>query len=94
MRMPSRFAVHDVRSVQEQRHRLSRQWDFRFVSAVLLLYGCLGAAFLAVEWLHAAPDDEPPSVQELRDWRGRSGLHPVIRPHAAEPAAATPGERR
>ncbi len=95
MNMPSRFAIHDMRSLAEERRRRSRSWDMRFVAAVLLLYGCLGAAFFAVEWLHAAPDGAPVTAQELRDWRsGRTGLHPVLRPRAPEPYASAPSEGR
>lgn len=94
MSQPRRFAIHDVRSLEAARRRHSRDWDFRFIMAVLLLYGCVGVAYFAVDWLHAAPDDEPPSVQELRDWRARSGVHPIIRTHAHEPASPTPVEGR
>lgn len=89
MNAPRRFAIHDMRSLEAARKRHSRDWDYRFVMAVLLLYGCVGVAFFAVDWMHATPDSEPPSVQELRDWRsGRAGLHPIMRPHASEPAPA------
>lgn len=95
MRMPSRFAIHDMRSVADERRRHSRDWDVRFVAAVLLLYGCIGAAFFAVEWLHAAPDAAPVTAQELRDWRaGRTGLHPIVRPLAPEPFGSAPSEGR
>jgi len=95
MSQPSRFAIHDVRSVERDRKRRSRDWDYRFVMAVLLLYGCVGLAFFAVEWMHAAPDNAPPTEQELRDWRtGRTGLHPVVRPLALEPPGSVPSEGR
>ena len=95
MSMPSRFAIHDVRKVEADRRRRSRDWNVRFVAAVLMLYGCLGVAFFAVEWMHAALDDTPATAQELRDWRpGRTGLHPVVRPHALEPAGTVPAEGR
>ena len=84
-----------MRGLAQDRRRRSRDWDYRFVMAVLLLYGCVGVAFFAVEWMHAAPDDTPASAQELNDWRsGRTGLHPVARPHALEPAGAGPAEGR
>ena len=60
MSRPSRFAIHDMRSIDAARRRRSRHLDFRFVMAVLLLYGCVGVAFFAVEWMHTAPDDKPP----------------------------------
>jgi hypothetical protein len=91
----SRFAIHDMRSVEAARRKRSREWDYRFVMAVLLLYGCVGVAFFAVEWMHAAPDDQPATAQELRDWRsGRAGLHPVVRPLALEPPGSAPSEGR
>lgn len=95
MSVPSRFSIHDMRSLEKDRRRRSRDWDYRFVMAVLLLYGCVGAAFFAVEWMHAAPDDAPATAQELRDWRsGRAGLHPVVRPLALEPPGSGPSEGR
>jgi hypothetical protein len=95
MSMPSRFIVHDMRSPENDRRRRSRDWDLRFVAAVLMLYGCIGAAFIAVDWLHAAPDDAPATAQELRDWRsGRAGPHPLVRPLVPEPSARTPSEGR
>jgi hypothetical protein len=95
MSMPSRFAIHDMRSLVDQRRRRSRAWDIRFVAAVLLLYGCVGAAFFAVEWLHATPDGAPVTAQELRDWRsGRTGLHPLVRPLVPEPSGSAPSEGR
>lgn len=94
MTAPQRFAIHDLRNLEAARKRHSRDWDYRFIMAVLLLYGCVGLAFFAVDWMHAAPDSEPPSIQEMRDWNpGRPGLHPIVRPHAQEPAA-TPAEDR
>lgn len=95
MNTPSRFTIHDIRSLEKERRRRSRDWDYRFVMAVLLLYGCVGVAFFAVEWMHAAPDDAPATAQELRDWRsGRAGLHPVVRPLALEPPGSVPSEGR
>lgn len=95
MRMPSRFAIHDMRSIVDERRRHSRHWDIRFVAAVLLLYGCIGAAFFAVEWLHATPDGAPVTDQELRDWRsGRTGLHPLMRPHVPGSPGSAPSEGR
>jgi hypothetical protein len=95
MSSPSRFTIHDMRSIDAARRRRSRHWDFRFVMAVLLLYGCVGVAFFAVEWMHAAPDNKPPTVQELNDSRtGRTGLHPVVRPLALEPPGTGPAEGR
>lgn len=95
MSVPSRFSIHDMRSLERERRRRSRDWDYRFVMAVLLFYGCVGAAFFAVEWMHAAPDDVPATAQELRDWRsGRAGLHPVVRPLALEPSGSVPSEGR
>jgi hypothetical protein len=95
MSQQSRFTIHDLQSVERDRKRRSRDWDYRFVMAVLLLYGCLGLAFFAVEWMHAAPDDAPATEQELRDWRsGRTGLHPVVRPLALEPPGSAPSEGR
>ena len=95
MSKPSRFAIHDIRGIDAARRRHSRDWDYRFVMAVLLLYGCVGVAFFAVDWMHATPDDVPASAQELRDWdSGRVGLHPIVRPHALEPAGTVPAEGR
>ena len=95
MNVPSRFSIHNMRGLEENRRRRSRDWDVRFVAAVLLLYGCIGVAFFAVEWMHAAPDDAPATAQELRDWRsGRPGLHPVVRPLALEPPGSAPSEGR
>ena len=91
---PSRFAIHNMRSVDAERRRRSRHWDYRFVMAVLLLYGCFGVAFFAVEWMHAAPDNKPPTAQELRDWNTGRGLHPVVRPLALEPPGTGPAEGR
>ncbi len=91
---PSRFAIHDMRSIDAERRRRSRHWNFRFVMAVLLLYGCLGVAFFAVEWMHATPDHMPPTAQELRDWHTGRGLHPVVRPLALEPPGNGPAEGR
>jgi hypothetical protein len=95
MSMPSRFAIHDMRSLEDDRRRRSRDWDVRFVAAVLMLYGCIGAAFFVVEWMHAAPDNAPVTEQELRNWHsGRAGLHPVVRPLAPEPPGSAPSEGR
>lgn len=95
MTTPSRFAIHDMQRLEDERRRRSRDWDVRFVTAVLMLYGCIGVAFFAVDWLHAAPDNTPATAQELRDWRsGRAGLHPVVRPLALEPPGSTPSEGR
>ncbi|MGE0424066.1 MAG: hypothetical protein AB7O88_17500 [Reyranellaceae bacterium] len=95
MSRPSRFAVHDMRSLEGDRRRRSSDWDIRFVTAVLMLYGCIGAAFFAVEWMHAAPDDAPVTAQELRDWgSGRAGPHPLVRPPVSAPSGSAPSEGR
>jgi len=41
-----------------------------------------------------APDNKPPTAQELRDWNTGRGLHPVVRPLALEPPGAGPAEGR
>lgn len=95
MSMTSRFAVHDTRRLEHDRRRRSRGWDVRFVAAVLMLYGCIGVAFFAVEWMHAAPDDAPATEQELRDWRsGRAAPHPAVPPPALEPPGSAASEGR
>ena len=94
MSSPPRFAIHNMRTVDAERRRRSRHWDFRFVMAVLLLYGCLGVAFFAVEWMHTAPDNAPPTAQELRDWSTVRGLHPLVRPLVPEPSSSPPSEGR
>lgn len=95
MSLPSRFAVHDLCSLEDDRRRRSRDWDMRFVTAVLMLYGCIGVAFLAVDWMDAAPDDAPVTVRELRDWgSGRAGPPPVVRPLVSGPSGSAPSEGR
>jgi hypothetical protein len=35
-----------------------RDWDVRFVTATLLFYGLMGAAFFLVDWLNATDGDD------------------------------------
>lgn len=36
-----------------------RDWDIRFVTATLLLYGLVGASFFLVGWLNPTADEDP-----------------------------------
>ena len=44
-----------------------RDWDVRFVSATLLFYGMVAAAFFLVEWLNPPASDAPVEVATPSD---------------------------
>ncbi|QQS14578.1 MAG: hypothetical protein IPK81_10695 [Rhodospirillales bacterium] len=66
-RSPRGFAVHRLADIPARPRR--DDWNYRFVCAVLLLYGCVGAAFFLVEWTSVDPaayhDVEPAPVERL-----------------------------
>lgn len=47
-----------------------RDWDVRFVSAVLLLYGLVGASFYLVDWLNDVPAVPAPVPEVMQPFDG------------------------
>ncbi|MCW5747459.1 MAG: hypothetical protein KIT36_14820 [Alphaproteobacteria bacterium] len=74
---PSRpgFAVRRLDELVPRRPR--RDWDVRFVSATLLFYGLMGAAFFLVDWLNPTPD-EPVPIAASHDATGEGARQPYL----------------
>lgn len=67
---PSGFAVRRLEDLLPP--PAGRDWDVRFVSAVLLFYGLMGASFYLVDWLNDEPPAPVPALETARPDDGAS----------------------
>lgn len=74
---PSGFAFRKLRELLPIRPR--RDWDKRFVTATLLFYALVGAAFFLVGWLN--PEDDPPAAGPVTSQEEAGARQPyAVRP--------------
>jgi hypothetical protein len=85
-RPPRGFSIRRLQELIPPRPR--RDWDRRFVSATLLLYALIGAAFYFVGWLNR---DAPPDAVQAVPPDARPVHEPFVKrlphvPHGRAPA--------
>lgn len=89
-RFGDRFAVRRLEELLLPPAR--RDWDARFVAAVLLIYGLTGASFYLVDWLNDLPADAPAAWEVNRPTNAASDAdrvpYPVRLPQLLKDQAA------